>query len=361
VTLLNAVASNHRAWFRRTAALSGGAVERIGGIDLVVDGRSGTIPFPRSRAPGSVAAVMRRARELGVHSMGCWSLRADRVLGTVLFARGWEWGWQPHWMGIDLAQLRDEEPAHDVVPAAGSYAARVPYARSAPYPKAARHLAVRRNNEIVGHVVINPWRRTAGIYDMGVAPAERRRGIGRALTVAACRLARELGCTHAILNATPEGELVYGGIGFESLGHGQTWWLHPGRPTPTARQTELAEAIGFGSLRALETLRPTRAELEKPLSSDTTPLALTIVTGQVEVARWLLERRPDLVSAPLDRGGSTLLHLAVFYDDEDIVRLALAHGADREARDRQWESTPLGWAEHLGRVRLAALLLRDLG
>jgi ribosomal protein S18 acetylase RimI-like enzyme len=353
VTLLNAVASNHRAWFRRNAA---GGVERVAGIDLMVDGSNATIPFPPGMAPARMEAVMRRARELGVRSMGCWSLRTNRILGTVLVARGWEWGWQPHWMGIDLARLPDEEPAHDVVPAAGSYAGRVPYARSTPYPKAARHLAVQRRGEIVGHVVVNPWHRTAGIYDMGVAPAERRQGIGRALTVAACRLARELGCTHALLNATPEGELVYRGIGFESLGHGQTWWLHPGRPTPTPRQTELTEAIGFGSIRALEALGPTQAELAASLPGGTTPLAFTIVTGQVETARWLLERRPDLVSAPLESRGGTLLHLAVEWDNEDLVRLALAHGADREARDFQWDSTPLGWAEHLGRTRLAALL-----
>jgi hypothetical protein len=52
-------------------------------------------------------------------------------------------------------------------------------------------------------------------------------GIGRSLTLAACRLGRRLGCSHAILNATPEGELLYRTVGFESLGMGRTWWLHP--------------------------------------------------------------------------------------------------------------------------------------
>jgi len=65
----------------------------------------------------------------------------------------------------------------------------------------------------------------AGIYDMGVAEAERRRGIGRALTRAALELARAQGCAFATLNATHDGELLYGTVGFRSVGVAQTWWL----------------------------------------------------------------------------------------------------------------------------------------
>ena len=93
---------------------------------------------------------------------------------------------------------------------------------------------------------------------MGVAETHQRRGIGGALTLAGCRLARDLGCTHALLNATPQGELLYRSLGFRSLGTGQTWWRHPG-PWPTPRQTRLVEAIGFGDLDTLASLRPSRA------------------------------------------------------------------------------------------------------
>jgi ribosomal protein S18 acetylase RimI-like enzyme len=65
----------------------------------------------------------------------------------------------------------------------------------------------------------------AGIYDMGVAAHERRRGIGRALTLAALQLGRAQGCALATLNATPEGELLYRAVGFRSVGVAQTWWL----------------------------------------------------------------------------------------------------------------------------------------
>ena len=66
-----------------------------------------------------------------------------------------------------------------------------------------------------------------GIYDMGVLPDARRRGFGRALTLAALARARTLGCTSVTLNATGAGEPLYRSVGFESLGLGMTWWLFP--------------------------------------------------------------------------------------------------------------------------------------
>jgi ribosomal protein S18 acetylase RimI-like enzyme len=356
-TLLRAAAANHRAWFRRRAALAGGRVEHCEGLDLVVDSGGGTIAFPRpgARSPEAIDGVMRRARKLRLRAMSCWSLHEDRTLGTLLLARGFEWGWQPHWMAIGLARLPDVQLEHAVVPAEDGRSPGVPYATSRPDPEAAWRLAVRARNQTVGHAVVNPWRGYAGIYDMGVHPSRRRRGIGRALTLAACRLGRELGCTHAVLNATGEGEPLYRAVGFESLGMGRTWWLHPGR-RPTARQKALVEAIGFGDLEELASLRPTRAELERPVPGAGPPLAAAVVTGQADVADWILERRPDLVSRPVEPRGGTLLHEAVEWDDERLARVALARGADRTVRDGTWNSTPLDWAEHLGRPKLAALL-----
>ena len=357
--LLRATAANHRAWFRRCAAVGEGRVERADGLELVVDGAGGTIAFPRAgsrtRTRRRLDATMGRADELGLRSMACWSLEEDRALGALLLARGFEWGWQPHWMARELTRLPDLELEHPVIPARGSQPRALPYASSRPLPPAARHLAVREAGEMVGHVVVNPWRGCAGIYDMGVVPGRRRQGIGRALTLAACGLARELGCTSAVLNATGEGEPLYRAVGFESLGLGRTWWLHPG-PRPTGRQAALVEAIGFGALDELASLRPAGAELEQPVPGGGPPLAVAVVTGQATVADWILERRPDLVSRPLEPRGGTLLHVAVEWDDEPLVDVALAHGADRLSRDRTWNGTPLDWAEHLGRPRLAARL-----
>jgi GNAT superfamily N-acetyltransferase len=359
--LVGAAAANHRAWFGRCAAVTGGAAERCDGLVLVVSEGAGTIAFPRpgqsrGRLRERVDAVMRRAEELRLRAMSCWSVAEDKPLGTLLLARGFEWGWEPHWMALDLAAAPAEPGEHDVVPAAGDPPRDLPYASARPDPRAARHLAVRdHGGRTVGHVVVNPWRGIAGIYDMGVVPDRRREGIGRALTLAACATARDLGCRHAVLNATGEGELLYRSVGFASLGLGRTWWLHPG-PRPTARQGALVEAIGFGDLDELAALEATDAELEGDIPGGGPPLAIAVVTAQAATANWILARRPDLVSRPVEPRGGTLLHVAVEWDDEALVRVALAHGADRTVRDRAYGGTPLDWAEHLGRAGLAALL-----
>jgi GNAT superfamily N-acetyltransferase len=352
-TLLRATAANHRAWFRRHARLAGGRVERHGGLELVLTGDAGTIAFPRER--DRLRERLDDVMGLGLRSMSFWALDEDRRLGTLLVARGFEWGWQPHWMAMKLADVPIDEGAHAVGPARGDIPGDVPYASPRPYPRAARHLAALEDERVVGHVVVNPWRGVAGIYDMGVVEDRRREGIGRSLTVAACRTARELGCTHAVLNATGEGEPLYRSVGFESLGHGRTWWLHPG-PRPTARQTALVEAIGFGDVDRLASLDPAGAELEEPIPGGGPPLAIAVVTRQAGAADWILDRRPDLVSEPVEPRGGTLLHVAVEWDDEALVRVALARGADRGARDHWWNATPLDWADHLGRTALAALL-----
>ena len=64
---------------------------------------------------------------------------------------------------------------------------------------------------------------------MGVSPHARRRGYGRALTLAALACGRELGCRSVALNATGEGTTLYRSVGFQSLGLRMTWWLFPGR------------------------------------------------------------------------------------------------------------------------------------
>lgn len=335
--LLRAIASNHRVWFRRAA---GARVEQLDGIELVVNETEGAIPFPGRRTRAAVARVAERAGELSLRTVSCWSLSEDKVLGTFLIARGFEWGWQPWWMALELGQLPDEEPRH-----------RVLHRRRGNV----HVLAVRDERRNIGGVIVNPWRAIAGIYDMGVRPEHRRRGVGTALTLAACRIARDAGCTHAVLNATPEGELLYRTVGFRRLGEGRTWWRHPGERT-TPRQVALVEAIGLGEIEALEALRPQLAELERPIGGAGPPLVITALTGQPAVAEWILDRRPDLVSSGLGSAGYTLLHAAAEWDAPEVAAVALAHGADRTIRDGEHNGTPFGWAEHFGREQIAAML-----
>ncbi|HEY3765009.1 MAG TPA: GNAT family N-acetyltransferase [Gaiellales bacterium] len=349
--LRRAAAANHRSWFRRLAHARGGRVERAGGVDLIVGGADGTIAFPRS---SRVEPAVARIRALRLHEASCWSLRPDAVLGTRLVARGFGWGWQPHWMALDLAHLPDDPAEHKVTTRSGPIPRGVPYGDDVD-PPATVHLVVRTSGRVVGHVCVNPWRGVAGIYSMGVARAHRRRGVGMALTIAAARAGLERGCTHAVLNATDEGAALYGAAGFRSLGYGQTWW-YGARTEPSAEQIALAEAIGFGDTAALARLDPSPKVLAEPLPGGTSPIRLAVVTGRIASAEWILDRAPGLAQARFEPFGGTLLHLAVEWNRPDVIALALARGVDPSLTDRSFESTPLGWTEHFGLPELAALL-----
>ena len=290
-TLLRATAANHRAFFRRYATLGGGRVERVAEFELILDGPDAKLAFPSrgAHAAQRLDELIGRARSLGIRTMSCWALEEDPVLGTLLIARGFEWGWQPHWMARKITRLPRPTIEREVVrfePGPALPQRGLPYADSRADPRQVRHLAVRQGGVTVGHAIVNPWRGFAGLYSMGVTETHQRRGIGRALTLAACRLARDLGCTHALLNATYEGELLYRTLGFQSFGRGQTWWRHPG-PWPTSRQTRIVEAIGFGEIEMLAALRPSRHELERPIPGPGPPLAVAAVTGQAAAADWI--------------------------------------------------------------------------
>ena len=142
-------------------------------------------------------------------------------LGAILVSRGFEWGWQPHWMAAALPlRVRPStagvEQASETRP--GVWRARA-MADGEQVGEAWAHLPA-------GDLV-------AGIYDVDVRPAHRRRGLGSGLTMSVAEAVMAAGARTVTLNATPEGEQLYRSLEFRSAGWGQTWWLHhlPGRIT----------------------------------------------------------------------------------------------------------------------------------
>jgi ribosomal protein S18 acetylase RimI-like enzyme len=103
-----------------------------------------------------------------------------------------------------------------------------------PYGESVGQVAAMRGAWQVGvpgaaRAVVHLGAGVAGLYDVGVATSQRRRGLGTAVTLAACAIARERGVRHVVLNATWDGEQLYRAMGFQSLGHGMTWWRSPAR------------------------------------------------------------------------------------------------------------------------------------
>jgi predicted N-acetyltransferase YhbS len=417
--LLRAVASNHVQMWMQGARLRGGEVHREHGASWIyTPGSPGEVvmPFPRmthSRASEQLDAILRYcARRMPLASVACWSLGPPqpRDLGARLLARGFEWGWQPHWMWLDYRNLRTDHPsplglritlAEDTVARGGDD---VPYYASSRWSRsgdaaggeAERYARPRRlwrfaaclDDRVVGHsalfVTIGRLG-VAGIYGCGVAPDARNQGIGKAVTLAACRFAERMGCRHALLNATPLGEAAYRRLGFVSLGYGQTWWLHRHvmeAPPLTAAAMRLVEAVGRGDVAALAALSDT-VELESldvVLPCGMTPLQVAARLGQPASAEWLVEHgatpdlvcawdlgwkervrqlsatRPDLVNRRFGRGQITPLHVAAERDDLELARVLLAAGADVEIEDPEFHSTPLGWARFFGRTAIVEMI-----
>ncbi|MGC4087151.1 MAG: ankyrin repeat domain-containing protein [Polyangiaceae bacterium] len=84
-----------------------------------------------------------------------------------------------------------------------------------------------------------------------------------------------------------------------------------------------------------------------------TALLWATFTDRVEAATWLLDHGAD-PNLRHDFGGSehgknaVALHLAAQFSCLGCLRLLLARGADTTVHDATWNSTPLGWAEHVG-------------
>ncbi len=217
-------AANHQSFFAARAELAGGTVlQRYGGTVAVSSEGEAMVLFPTVPVESAAEFVDELMtlfeRHRPVREIGWWSLDSAGIpaVGAALAERGFDWGWQPNWMALDVDRLVADlpRPAELVVAEATDrwwrYEARID---GATVGHAALHLC-----EVDGEPV-------AGLYDMGVEPDRRGRGIGTALTVAAAERARDLGCRSVVLNATGMGEPVYRRAGFVRLGEqGQTWWL----------------------------------------------------------------------------------------------------------------------------------------
>ena len=220
----------HADWMLRQADVLGGGSWWSDGLHWA-HGQSGLhVLFPDTVTRAGLDAGVDRARALDVHSVRVWG--GPELPGRVLRAAGFRRDWSPWWMTATLRDLRWPEPAAVVRfehgddlygPPFEDYGRALALARLD--PPAASHAAVRTpDGRFAGRAWVFPDGASAGIFDMDVWPRFQRRGYGTALLGAVCDAAQESGAEHAVLNATPEGKLLYASAGFTQIGVGATWF-----------------------------------------------------------------------------------------------------------------------------------------
>ncbi len=80
--------------------------------------------------------------------------------------------------------------------------------------KNVRFMAGLWNGKMVSTAMILKHQNSAGVYLITTLPEFQRKGLGKQITIEALNLAYQMGCDHAVLQATPSGLSVYQSIGF---------------------------------------------------------------------------------------------------------------------------------------------------
>jgi GNAT superfamily N-acetyltransferase len=375
--LEQAAALNHTVLFRQEATALGGSIMTNEGLQWTSGSENvpSMVPFPAlhaERAGEQLDALIAFYQRHPPKAAGCWSLDQPQPadLGVRLLARGFQPGWRPRWMALDLRNIqtrypypegltivRDNTTSLDRIKDLPYAQVIIPAAHSAEMPGQWTRFVARWEGKIVAHSVVflstGPYG-AAGIYHVGVVPRARRLGIGKAVTLAACLLAREKGYRYAVLNSTEAGRRTYEQLGFVTVGEGYTWWLlthrllaHP----PSPKEVTIAEAVGRADLAALQQLRP------RYTVSDA---AYTVLDawdlGWKERASQKLRADPSAVNMLYGEWDKTLLHFAAERNDQDLTRLVLSAAPNLELRDKAYQATALNWARHFDHGDIVALI-----
>ncbi|HWB26724.1 MAG TPA: GNAT family N-acetyltransferase [Chitinophagaceae bacterium] len=400
---------NHTELFKMNAISSGGEVCVKDGVVWTFEAgkHKGNIAFPvltKENAGSLLDEIIQYYREKKVADVGCWSRKPlpYRAMGVKLLARGFQFGWKPNWMALDLDKINtghnvppgleikadNETSTHGMtdLPYSGDRGAVASNSLTA-HPDMVQRFIARLDGEIVGQsaVFIPPGGEDAcGLYEVGVVPAARKRGIGKAVVTAACLYAKEKGCRYATLNGT--GKKMYEQVGFVHIGYGRTWWANNNYITnpPSRAQVLLAEAAGTGNIAMLDEIikKVDPAILNVPMTNKMTFVELAAYCGKPASAEWLVKHGANytvldawrlgwklraeallaedaaLVNKQYGEGGLTLLHIAAEKNDIGLAELALAARPDITIQDNWHNGIPLGWAYYLERKEIIELITK---
>jgi ankyrin repeat protein len=86
-------------------------------------------------------------------------------------------------------------------------------------------------------------------------------------------------------------------------------------------------------------------------------LVFASLCGRLDAVRLLLDRGVGIDAMPPgSHWTATALHSAAGMGHVAVVELLLARGADTSIKDARYQSTPLGWATHMGRDQVIAAM-----
>jgi len=116
---------------------------------------------------------------------------------------------------------------------------------------------------------------------------------------------------------------------------------------------DLSEAAGLGRIAEARQLLPSASPESRHRA-----MSLSAQLGHVEVLRLLLEagEDPNRFNLKSNHAHSTPLHQAALAGHLETVKLLIAHGARLDTKDKIYQSTPLGWAEHAHQTGIVQLL-----
>jgi GNAT superfamily N-acetyltransferase len=218
-------------WNAALAVAGGGSVWEDEGMRWAWQPHNGhlMLNFPRAIAAQAARRGVAFAREHEACVVGAWLSRETDA--SPLEAVGFERGWEPWWMAATLGEVpAPDDPRVELsaeVPEYGPGGNRL-LSLARREPPGAWHAVARVDGRFAGRAWSLLAGDVAGIYDMVVWPDFLRQGLGRALLRAVCAAARAAGAKTAVLNSTPDGELLYASEGFVRVGEGITYWHHLG-------------------------------------------------------------------------------------------------------------------------------------
>jgi Ankyrin repeats (many copies) len=409
-----ACVDNHLVWLRRMTEASGGHVHATGLLEWAVTRQpmpEATVAVLGPPQPGmrdQIDEIVAYCRTEGIERLSFWTADDAYVsrLWPWLEARGLRGGEQPRWMAVDLWSL-PEPPTAEVlaktmdvtmptrfddftVPELMCFGPDTWRGRQemvARWPDHVWHGVLWQDGVPVGQLSFNATEGELGViglHNFLILPGARERGPGLDRFAWVTRFSLDRGCRYLVANALERAVPLYQMMNFHEVGTGQTWWATRDGfgHRPADGQVLLAESIGFGDLDGVRaaTAGWGGEQLDRPLPNGMTPLRFAGRCRNPDAARWLLSqgatadllaawdlgwrdeagrllaRDPGTALGRRPRSGKTLLHVAVERNDPDLVRLLLAAGADLDARDSRYGSTPLDWAIVLRRRRVAAML-----